>query len=497
MPLRLTLIACLLAAALPVLSAATPPAGFRAGAATSNLTPPLGTPIVGGFAPVPAQDVHDELHARCLVLDDGRTRLALVICDLLGLHRAVSAEARRLIEEATGIPPSHVLVAGTHTHSAGSALGASRFAAEQPLDDYQRFVATRVADGVRRALNALRPAELGFGTVDIPEHVHNRRWVMRAGKAPPNPFGQVDKVKMNPAGGSPDLVEPAGPIDPTVSFLALREPGSGALISVFAAYSLHYVGGVGGRSISADYFGVFCAELERLAAHPAATLPCVALLANGTSGDINNIDFRLAKRPGRAPYEQMNLVGRDVARRLHAALAGISWERAPTLAAAYQELPVAWRTIPPELVAWARETEARAPRVTKGEVPVGAKFATTPDWVQRLSYAGRVQLLAEQRGTAPIPLQALRIGDVAIGTFPCETFAETGLEYRRRSPFRNSFMVELNHGYFGYLPTPRHFALGGYETWPGTNQLEPEASVKMLDALLALTASLQPSQARP
>jgi hypothetical protein len=57
-------------------------------------------------------------------------------------------------------------------------------------------------------------------------------------------------------------------------------------------------------------------------------------------------------------------------------------------------------------------------------------------------------------------------------------------------------MVELNHGYFGYLPPPRHFALGGYETWPGTNQLEPEASVKMLDALLALTASLQPAPAR-
>jgi hypothetical protein len=380
MPLRLVLLSCVLAAAGCALAAATPPAGFRAGAATSNLTPPLGTPIVGGFAPFPAQDVHDELHARCLVLDDGRTRLALVICDLLGLHHAVSAEARRLIEETTGIPPSHVLVAGTHTHSAGSALGASRFNAEQPLDDYQRFVATRVADGVRRALNALRPAELGFGTVDIPEHVHNRRWVMREGKAPPNPFGQVDKVKMNPAGGSPDLVEPAGPIDPTVSFLALREPGSGALISVFAAYSLHYVGGVGSRSISADYFGVFCGEIERLSAHPAASRPCVALLANGTSGDINNIDFRLAKRPARKPSEQMNLVGRDVARRVHAALAGISWERAPTLAAAYQELPVAWRSIPAELVAWARETEARAPRVTKGDLPVGAKFATTPDW---------------------------------------------------------------------------------------------------------------------
>ena len=53
-------------------------------------------------------------------------------------------------------------------------------------------------------------------------------------------------------------------------------------------------------------------------------------------------------------------------------------------------------------------------------------------------------------------------------------------------------MVELTHGYYGYLPTPRHFELGGYETWPGTNSLEPQASVKMLDALLEMAAEVAP-----
>ncbi|MBI2478923.1 MAG: hypothetical protein HYV60_09900, partial [Planctomycetia bacterium] len=84
--------------------AQAPPPPLQAGAATSNITPELGTIIVGGFAPYPARHVHDELHARCLVLDDGQTKIALVVCDLLGLHRSVSVEARRLIHEATGIP---------------------------------------------------------------------------------------------------------------------------------------------------------------------------------------------------------------------------------------------------------------------------------------------------------------------------------------------------------------------------------------------------------
>ena len=54
-------------------------------------------------------------------------------------------------------------------------------------------------------------------------------------------------------------------------------------------------------------------------------------------------------------------------------------------------------------------------------------------------------------------------------------------------------MVELNHGYFGYLPTPRHHKLGGYETWLGTNRLEAEASDKLLAELLAMSEELKTS----
>ena len=43
---------------------------FRAGASTANITPPLGKPIVGNYQSPLATHIHDELHARCLVLDD-------------------------------------------------------------------------------------------------------------------------------------------------------------------------------------------------------------------------------------------------------------------------------------------------------------------------------------------------------------------------------------------------------------------------------------------
>jgi len=70
-------------------------------------------------------------------------------------------------------------------------------------------------------------------------------------------------------------------------------------------------------------------------------------------------------------------------------------------------------------------------------------------------------------------------------------FCEIGLEFKQRSAIKPAFMVELNHGYFGYLPTPRQHKLGGYETWLGTNRLEPEASEKLLTELLTMAEELK------
>lgn len=451
---------------------------FQAAAATSNITPPLGKDIIGGFRPFASKHVHDELHARCLVLDDGNHRLALVVCDLLGIHRGVSDEARKLIRENTGIPPERVLISATHTHSASSALGQDRFKHEQPLDEYQQFVARRIADAAACAINRLRPAEIGFGTAEAPEHVFNRRWHMKPGTVPLNPFGEVDQVKMNPPAGSPNLVEPAGPTDPTISFLAVRGM-DGKPISVFATYSLHYVGGVGEGHISADYFGMFCSHLGQLMQAEHLDPPFVALLANGTSGDINNINFR-QPRPRQEPYAQMRLVAEDVASKVHQALARIEYKKHVTLDARYRELPLAWRRPTPEQAAWAEATLEKGP---------AAAGKTDLSFI----YAERTMRMAEYPETAKVPLQVLRIGDVCLATMPCEVFCEIGLEFKSRSPLPRAFMVSLNHGYFGYLPTPRQHRLGGYETWLGTNRLELQASDKMLESLLEMTSEVKTS----
>ncbi len=453
---------------------AQPPV-FRAGAATSNITPPLGHPIVGGFVPYPATHVQDELHVRCLVLDDGKTKLAFVVCDLLGIDRQVSDEARALIQEGLGIPKENVLISATHTHSAASALGKDARIISDTMDDYQRFVARRIVDGVKRAHNLLRPAQIAFGQADAPEHVFNRRWHMKPGTIPANPFGGIDKVKMNPPAGSADLLEPAGPTDPAIPFLYLRQP-DGKPIALFSTYSLHYVGGVGSGHISADYFAMYCEAIERLLKADRQTPAFVAMMANGTSGDINNINFK-KPRPKQEAYAQMKHVADDVAQKVYAATAKLQWRDHVALAARYQELPIVTRRPSEELLTWANKILIDRPKSAKADLPA--------------IYAERTLRMSRHPEKLKLPLQAFRIGDVALGSMPCEIFCEIGLDFKKRSAVQPAWLVSLNHGYYGYLPSPRHHELGGYETWLGTNRLEVQASDKMLAALVDMVKDMR------
>ena len=277
---------------------------LRAGAARSNITPPLGENIVGGFKPFPATNVHDELHARALVLDDGKSQVAIVICDSLGMTREVIDEARQLITAETKLPASHILLASTHTHSATRAQS----------EKYRHFLARRIADTVRRALANFEPARIGWGSVMEPSEVFNRRWHVTNKGFCKNPFGGIDTVRMNPPRGNSALVKPAGPVDPEVSFISVQST-EGRPIALLANYSLHYVGGVNQGEISADYFGIFSEQIGKLIGSKNDSPPFVGILSNGTSGDVNNINFQ-KKYKGMKRYEKMKQVADLIAKRV-------------------------------------------------------------------------------------------------------------------------------------------------------------------------------------
>lgn len=469
---------------IPVLAhaEANPQRVFRAGAAVSNITPFLGTDLIGGFNPRGSIHIHDDLFARCLVLDDGSTRLAIVIIDNVKFPTEIHLPTKQRIQQTSGLPPENVLIAATHTHSAPSLRGTSYLKLNEPLDEYQQFVIHRIADGVQRAINNLEPARIGWGTGALPQHVFNRRWLLKQGQSVTSPFGEEERVATNPGGLLSQIDKPAGPINPGVYVLSVRSQ-AGHPIALLANYWLHYVGGVGTGHISADYFGVFARELNRLYAEPGQDPPFVGILSNGASGDVNNNDYAHYSQPGRkryARYEKMQEVASDLTREVLRIEKNISYRDWVPLGAAAQTMTLKRRR-PSMAQVW------RARDLIQNASPLAEQDR---DLSRRMVFARRALEAELWPETAEAYVQALRIGDLGLAALPFETFVEIGFEIQEQSPFKQTFVFGLANGDLGYLPTPRQHELGGYETWLTVSHAEVGASPKLVKKLTALLGRL-------
>ncbi len=460
------------------------PKQFRAGAATSNITPWLGVSINGGMSDRKATHIHDELHARCLVLDDGKTRLAFAVCDMCMVPREVMDEAKQLVHEELEklapkdrpLPIENILISATHTHEAPTAAGVFQ---SEPDPAYPKYLARKIADGIIRANNNLQPAKIGWGVGKEPTQVFNRRWFMKPGFKLDDPFGRgTDKVRMNPPGGSPELDRPAGPTDPDVSIISVQSK-DGRPIAVLANYSLHYVGDSGPGAISADYFALFADRVQELLKADRLDPPFVGIMTNGTSGDINNINFR-TPRERRPTYGQMTHVAHTVAGEAHRVLQAIEYRDWVPLDVRTAKLSLGVRLPTKDEIAKAEQIVARAKsenREMRGVEEI---------------YARETVLISKYPPKIDAILQAMRIGDLAFTAIPCEVFVEIGLQLRKESPFNPTFTISLANGYNGYLPTPEHHELGGYETWRArSSYLEVDASPKITATLLELLGELR------
>jgi hypothetical protein len=464
-----------LAAVLYFLALGSPAhAQLKAGAAAEDITPsvfPLNMP--GGFSSNMATQAHDPLHARALVLDSGTTSLALVVVDNLGAGPDVLKEAKELASAQTGIAISRMLISSTHTHTGPPLHGREP---GSPAAAYRALFVEGVAQSIVRAHKALAPASAGAAAHPLPDEVFNRRWFLKPGQMPPNPFGRMDKVKMNP-GTSPSVLErPAGPTDPDISVLSVQD-GKRKPIALFANYSLHYVGGMPPAQISADYFGEFSRVMpSRLRAGPEF----VAMMSNGTSGDINNIPFG-SVRPPREPFEQIRIVAQKAADTAWFALQKIEKHRSDIpLGMLEREVSLKFRRPGVEEVAEARALLALKDKEAIEKLPRLAQ-----------NYARSTIAAAERaEDSLVVTLQAIRIGDLAVCAIPFEAFVEIGLELKKRSPLAQTMVIGLANGRHGYLPTPEQHQLGGYETWLGTNVVQEDASVIITQHLLEMLGEL-------
>ena len=172
----LSLVTLLLATTLATAQTAT----FKAGAFAQDISPEeLPISINGNMKDGKATMVHDRIHARCIVLDDGITKLALVVCDSCMIPRDVFDAAKKTVAEKIGIPGTNILCSATHTHSAPTATGVFQ---SEPEKDYPAFLSKKIAQGIIEAHKRMVPAQIGWGVASDPTQVFNRRWFIKPGQ---------------------------------------------------------------------------------------------------------------------------------------------------------------------------------------------------------------------------------------------------------------------------------------------------------------------------
>jgi len=406
-----------------------------------------------------SQGIHDDLFARALVLANGEAVVALVSVDLLALPGDFIKRVRERIQQSTGIEPSSVMVASTHTH-AGPVTITTFFNPEESVDSaYMDSLAKAVEQSVTSAWREQFPARVGVGVAEVDGVGVNRR--------------------------SPDQ----RPIDEQVGIIKVDD-GNGRTRAVLINYSCHpTVLGPDNLLVTGDFPNFAIERIERNIGPEG-----FAMFVNGTQGNISmghssELSAIGVITPGRT-FERTEELGHLLADATLVALPDIATSDAPTLNALTIPVNLPLKDYPPleEANTSLRDADELLARLTAEGAPLDQIM---PAKTQRLYasitnfYAGEALALPE--GHLPIELQGFRLGDAAFVAIPGEVFVEIGLALKRQLPHM-TFVVGIANGYIGYLPTREAYTTGGYEVV--SSKCQPEAADILVKKVASLTERL-------
>lgn len=440
----------------------------------------------------PEAIIHDPLHARALVLDDGETKLAIIAMDVVAIGGISDVSddflpnLRARIETELGVPGTHVLVNASHTHPGGRLL----------CNDAEQV--ERTFDAVRRAMQDMVPVTVGVGVGHEDRFTINRTLRMKDGSG----------WTIRHAHPCPPDEDVAGlnPLDSSIGVLRFDRT-DGTPFAVIFNFACHPLFGFHGGQITANYPGFAGQVIEDTLGHGA-----MALFLQGTGGDVCDVFYKDPNRP------------RDV--RPFGMMLGLStlqaWAKIETAPAKLkvinEPLDLPRRTdIPQRLEALAREERELLDSLAgtslsfKAFLPLYIKYALDPEYPTTYAYhylqeenigrsdlrnmdadnrnliakylrniramekLGRIQddrntLLwhkayndASGEATIHTEVQGLRIGDAVFITSPAEVLTQVGLNVKAASPHPYTFVSAFSNGYVHYGSPAGDYPKCGYE----------------------------------
>jgi neutral ceramidase len=448
---------------------------LKLGIGVEDITPPVGYPHYQGIS----TGVKDPLFAKAMVFSQGDKKGALLICNIIGIPRNLSKLVRERASKETGIPFEYISVTATHTHTGPSYNTAlqeylDREAAgkltEADKNDYLSFLIHGMINSIVKANQNLQAVTLKSGIGEATGISFNRRLLLTNGR-----------VQMNPGRMNPEVVRPAGPIDPAVHYVMFKPSNADKFNASLTVFASHYARGT--YEFSADYPSYLEKRLKEIYGDQL-----VSVFGSGTCGNINTVDvFR--KNDAAEGMEWVEVVGRKIADAIKSSLPATE-QKNPEFDAESRTLYLPLQDYSAEELEWAK----RGPNDTTQIYP-------DRKWVVRFRRGKILSLESLRRREAiappvsgepwrlPVEIQVFKLdARTAIVTLPGEIFVEHGLSIKARSPFENTMVIELANVTIGYVPDIKAFTEGDYEAInsrlaPGSGEKMADVAVEMLNEL--------------
>ena len=424
-----------------------------------------------------AGPVNDPLYAKALVLKSGSTMTAIVTVDAVAIGGIgyikddYLGKVRDAVNREFGIPPANVMANASHCHGI-------------PCKDADE----RTIQAIKEAASNLVPVKVGVGTGYEDRIMENRRLKMKNGRT----------IDVRHAYSIPpdEEIASVGPVDTEIGILKLDRL-DGTTLAVVYNFACHPIQNVPSRGNSADITGFASQVIEDNLSEGT-----IALFVQGCGGDINPIRYKDVDYP-RDAEPLGNMLGLSTLKavrkietkgdaRLKVVSEILTLPRADTasritemeseqvrLVQSLGGTSLNLKTFIPLFVKYKASMEfpANYPYRYLHDRAMGRKHLDTLDAENRANmerYIRNIHTMenltrlntnlrllrkhhaagvAAGKRTIDVELTGLRIGDFVMTTFPGELTVQIGLNLKKNSPHKSTFIAGYTNGYIYYAPT--------------------------------------------
>lgn len=423
--------------------------------------------------------VNDPLYAKALVIKQADKTAVLITVDAVAIggigyiRNDYLGKVRAALQKDLQIPPESVVVNASHCHGIVC-----------------KDVAEKTVEAVKIAAKNLVPVSVGVGLGSENRVSENRRLMLKNGKE-----ADVRHAYSLP----PDSeVVGVGPIDPQIGILKL-DKADGKTLAVVYNFACHPIMGVPSGGNTADLTGFASKVVEDNLGEGS-----LALFVQGCGGDINPVLYKDVSLP-RSAEPLGNMLGLsvlDAVRKIKTNSGGElkiinekiqlpradNTERIDRLLAEQNQLLKSLQGTSLNLKTF---MELTMKYQLAGEFPsadshhyLSDKLKGRNDFdkldelnrkhmkqyldnIMVMEKLTRVQTnlsllrkhqetnLAAGRKPLEVEMAGVRVGDFVLVTFPGELTVEIGLNVKKNSPHRNTFVAGYTNGYIFYSPTAK------------------------------------------